>query len=483
MRGVNLAIVTFAFAVAMQEFMFKNPTINGGLNGSPVQGARTDRSAEDGGDLAWGRRQPVVRRVLSRRRRRVCYAIANLRRSATGRKFLATRSNERAAAAAGVNVSATKLLAFGTAAFVAGIAGALSSYRFGTVNPEYFGGLQSLTFFAFAYLGGISGVSGAIAAGFLVPGGVMFTMLDSVFGVPGEFAPILGGLGLIFTAILNPEGIAGGFRVSTNRCGPERRDARRTNRRRSRHRALAERGGRAMTLLTTTDMSVTFGGLRAVDGVDLEVRPGQLVGLIGPNGAGKTTFIDGITGFVPTGGRIDFDGDDISSTPAHQRARLRPRPHVAVAGAVRRPDVRENLAGRRRTPVVEGLPARLRAADPPTRPRRRSTSPSTCSTSRDLADRMPSEISQGQRKLVSAARALAAQPTLVCMDEPAAGLDTEESQELGARLRRIIDAGMTIFLVDHDMGLVLNICDYIYVIEFGRKIAEGTPAQVKRDPA
>ena len=176
-------------------------------------GARTDRSAEDGGDLAWRRRQPVVRGVLPRRRRRAaCYAIANIRRSATGRMFLATRSNERAAAAAGVNVSATKLLAFGTAAFVAGIAGALSSYRFGTVNPEYFGGLQSLTFFAFAYLGGISGVSGAVAAGFLVPGGVMFTILDSVFGIPGEFAPILGGLGLILTAILNPEGIAGGFR-------------------------------------------------------------------------------------------------------------------------------------------------------------------------------------------------------------------------------------------------------------------------------
>ncbi|MGA1006871.1 MAG: ABC transporter ATP-binding protein, partial [Ilumatobacteraceae bacterium] len=92
------------------------------------------------------------------------------------------------------------------------------------------------------------------------------------------------------------------------------------------------------------------------------------------------------------------------------------------------------------------------------------------------------EISQGQRKLVSAARALAARPDLVCMDEPAAGLDTSESQELGRRLRRIIDAGITIFLVDHDMGLVLDVCDYIYVIEFGVKIAEGTPDQVKRDP-
>jgi len=101
---------------------------------------------------------------------------------------------------------------------------------------------------------------------------------------------------------------------------------------------------------------------------------------------------------------------------------------------------------------------------------------------RHLASRKPNEISQGQRKLVSAARALAARPKLVCMDEPAAGLDTQESRQLGRCLRDIIDAGMSIFLVDHDMGLVLTICDYLYVIEFGVKIAEGTPAEIQRDP-
>jgi len=101
---------------------------------------------------------------------------------------------------------------------------------------------------------------------------------------------------------------------------------------------------------------------------------------------------------------------------------------------------------------------------------------------RDLARMMPNEISQGQRKLVSAARALAAQPKLVCMDEPAAGLDTQESIQLGQRLRDIIETGTSILLVDHDMGLVLSICDYIYVIEFGVKIAEGTPAEVQANP-
>ena len=99
----------------------------------------------------------------------------------------------------------------------------------------------------------------------------------------------------------------------------------------------------------------------------------------------------------------------------------------------------------------------------------------------DLRDRMPTEISQGQRKLVGVARALAGVPKLVCMDEPAAGLDTRESVKLGDRLRTVVDSGVTILLVDHDMGLVLNVCDYIYVIEFGKKIAEGTPSAIVHD--
>ncbi|MGQ0805749.1 MAG: ATP-binding cassette domain-containing protein, partial [Actinomycetota bacterium] len=98
-----------------------------------------------------------------------------------------------------------------------------------------------------------------------------------------------------------------------------------------------------------------------------------------------------------------------------------------------------------------------------------------------LADRLPGELSQGQRKLVGVARALAAQPKLMCMDEPAAGLDTSESQALGRRLRDTVDAGVAILLIDHDMGLVLSVCDYVYVIEFGALIASGTPAEIRRD--
>jgi branched-chain amino acid transport system ATP-binding protein len=235
-----------------------------------------------------------------------------------------------------------------------------------------------------------------------------------------------------------------------------------------------------MALLTTTDMSVTFGGLRAVNGVDLVVEEGSLVGLIGPNGAGKTTFIDGITGFVPTSGRIDLDGREIAGLPANRRAGLglgRTWQSLELFDDL---TVEENLQV-----AAERQSASSFLADLVHPRRHRDHSGVDYALDvldlADLAGRMPNELSQGQRKLVSAARALAARPKLVCMDEPAAGLDTAESEALGSRLRRIIDAGITILLVDHDMGLVLTVCDYLYVIEFGVVIAEGPPSQIRND--
>ena len=235
-----------------------------------------------------------------------------------------------------------------------------------------------------------------------------------------------------------------------------------------------------MNLLTTSGMSVTFGGLRAVNNVDISVEQGKLVGLIGPNGAGKTTFIDGITGFVPTTGRIDFKGTEINSMPVHDRARL------GLGRTWQSLELFDDLTIEENIQVAaERQTAKSFLADLVRPGRKRDHSGVDFAFEvlgiGDLAKKYPNEISQGQRKLVSAARALAARPELVCMDEPAAGLDTSESQELGQRLRSIIDAGLTIFLVDHDMGLVLEVCDYIYVIEFGVKIAEGTPSQIQSD--
>jgi branched-chain amino acid transport system ATP-binding protein len=235
------------------------------------------------------------------------------------------------------------------------------------------------------------------------------------------------------------------------------------------------------TLLRTDAMTVKFGGLVAVNRVDIEVTAGKLVGLIGPNGAGKTTFIDGITGFVPTTGRIHFDNQDIEQLPVHKRANRglgRTWQSLELFDDL---TTEENLQAAAEKQSVRNF---LLDLVTPSRPRDRSSVDFALDVLgiTDLAARMPSELSQGQRKLVSAARALAARPKLICMDEPAAGLDTNESAQLGQSLRNIIDSGTSIFLVDHDMGLVLNICDYIYVIEFGVKIAEGTPSEIQRNP-
>ena len=235
-----------------------------------------------------------------------------------------------------------------------------------------------------------------------------------------------------------------------------------------------------MELLQTNDMCVTFGGLRAVDNVNFTVEEGKIIGLIGPNGAGKTTFIDGITGFVPTSGSIKFLGEEISGRPAHKRARMGLARTWQSLELFEDLNIEENLQVAAEDQSVLGFLADLVVPQ-----RKRSKRDVDFALDvlglHDLAHRLPTEISQGQRKLVSAARALAARPKLLCMDEPAAGLDTNESQELGGRMRDIVDAGITIFLVDHDMGLVLNVCDYIYVIEFGATIAQGTPDEVKRD--
>ena len=211
------------------------------------------------------------------------------------------------------------------------------------MTPLYFGALNSLLFLAFAYLGGISSVSGAVLGGHAGAGGVTFTAFEKWFSLDPNYVPAhRRASGLIFTAILNPEGIAGAFSLAAAQIrhlarAPVGQVA--TGGRGGRDRG--ERGRQLMALLETRDMTVTFGGLRAVDDVDLTVEQGQLVGLIGPNGAGKTTFIDGITGFVPTTGqhRVRRPGDLARCRP-HQRAAPRPRPHVAVARAVRRPDRR-----------------------------------------------------------------------------------------------------------------------------------------------
>jgi branched-chain amino acid transport system ATP-binding protein len=233
-------------------------------------------------------------------------------------------------------------------------------------------------------------------------------------------------------------------------------------------------------VLSTRGISVSFGGVKAVQAVDLDVEPGQLVGLIGPNGAGKTTFVDALTGFVPHKGTVMLNGADITGMPPHLRAR---RGLARTWQAIELFDdltVTENLTVAAHHPSLMATVKQLFGG-------RVDQSAGIHElldefSLVDLAEATPDELTQGQRKVVAVARALAAKPALLCLDEPAAGLDTTESAEFARQLRGVVDRGTPTLLIDHDMGLVLGICDQIVVMEFGRVIARGTPAEVRKDP-
>ena len=220
---MNLAVVTFAAAVTIEQMVFANPAwsgLKGAIVGPPrlfgLKFGPNDPWTKPFGGAEGLLPNPwfgvfcllvVVLLVL---------AVVNIRRSRVGRHMLAVRANERAAAAAGVSVSGTKILAFGVAAFIAGLGGALSGYRFGSVTADYFGAIPSMLFLAFAYLGGISSVSGAVVGGIIVSGGVLTTFMSHVLGIPETYTLFLAGLGLITMAIFNPKGVAGALRDSAH---------------------------------------------------------------------------------------------------------------------------------------------------------------------------------------------------------------------------------------------------------------------------
>ncbi|MFI0424512.1 ABC transporter ATP-binding protein [Spongiactinospora sp. 9N601] len=219
-------------------------------------------------------------------------------------------------------------------------------------------------------------------------------------------------------------------------------------------------------LLRAEAVSLHYGGVRALHEVDVEIAPGELVGIIGPNGAGKSTLLDAITGFASlSGGSLTFAGRDVRGCGPSERARLGMARTWQTLQLFEDLTVAENVrvAAHGRARDAEGdVLARLGISA--------------------LADRLPGELPHGRRVLVGVARALAADPTLLLMDEPAAGLDSRERGLLGGMLRDVAASGASVVLVDHDMPLVLGICDRVYVLDFGVVIAAGEPAAVRNDP-
>jgi branched-chain amino acid transport system ATP-binding protein len=235
-----------------------------------------------------------------------------------------------------------------------------------------------------------------------------------------------------------------------------------------------------MKALSATGMTVRYGGVQAVSNVDLDLRPHQLVGLIGPNGAGKTSLIDAVTGFTPASGRVLLGDRDISRSGPDRRARAGLMRTWQSADLFEDLTVRENLLVSAHHPSLWQALVEFSSGRPP----RHSGIDRALDLMdlSDLAERRADELTEGQRKLVAVARSLAPIPSVLCLDEPAAGLDAVESRELGKRLRRVLDTGIAILLIDHDMDLVMSVCDELVVLDFGRVIARGTPESVRNHP-
>ncbi|WP_067662759.1 branched-chain amino acid ABC transporter permease/ATP-binding protein [Nocardia miyunensis] len=475
-RGLPVAVVTLALAVFLDAFWFRNSNLNGGLNGAHIK-----NPSLFGIDLGIGAGQAYPRIAFGI----VCLVVlvlvavgvAKLRTSRLGASMLAVRANERSAAASGIDVSRTKIKAFAISAFIAGLGGALMGYQQTVATAESFSVLTGIGLFAMVYIAGITCVSGGILAGIIGAGGIVFIVMDRVLHL-GDYYSIISGILLVLTVIQYPEGLVGHLHQHSARIrrwlsrirptAPPHHESAPTLAAPPPMREVSEE-----VLLSATGIGVRYGGVVALDDVTFEVRAGEIVGLIGPNGAGKTTCIDALSGFASSSGAVTLGERRIDGIEPHKRSKL------GLGRTFQGIELYDDLTVRENVAVGTVAAAK--------RPGERSTPPDIDALFGVLhldavADRSVSELSQGQRQLVSVARALAGRPRIVLLDEPAAGLDSTESQWLGARLKAVRDAGVTVVMVDHDMELVLEVCDRIVVLDLGRVIAQGTPEQIQSDP-
>ncbi|SDF80563.1 branched-chain amino acid transport system ATP-binding protein [Blastococcus aurantiacus] len=242
-------------------------------------------------------------------------------------------------------------------------------------------------------------------------------------------------------------------------------------------------------LLSLDDVSIQFGGLKALDGVSFDVREGEILGLIGPNGAGKTTCFNVMTGvYQPTSGEVRFAGEPLGRRKRFAITRLgiaRTFQNIRLFGNMTAlENVLVGADAHHRTNVIDAL---VRS------PRHRREEREGEETAREVmkflglerrADELARNLSYGEQRRLEIARAMATKPRLLCLDEPAAGFNPAEKAQLMDLIRRIRDVrGLTVLLIEHDMGLVMGVSDRVAVLEFGRKIAEGAPVDVRNDPA
>jgi ABC-type branched-subunit amino acid transport system ATPase component/ABC-type branched-subunit amino acid transport system permease subunit len=480
-RGINLAVVTLGLGTAMELMLFRNPAYTGGIGGTQVGDAKL--FGWDINSISHPTRYGLFVLALFV----LCVVVvANVRRGRSGRRMIAVRTNERAAAALGISVPAAKLYAFGLSAAISALGGILLVFRLSSVDYTEFTNFTSITDVGLALLGGLGFLMGPVIGATLAAGAFSQQLLTSIFSSSvGRYIDLIGGISILVIVLLNQDGIA---REQINQIrGLRTALAGRFPRLAIRPPAVRELPQRkvvpvAPRTLELRDLTVTYGPSVAVDSVSLAVVPGRVTGLIGPNGAGKTSLIDAVTGFARmAGGSLHLDGTDITRWSATKRARAGLGRSFQSLELFEDSTVLDNLRvasdPRDRASYLRDL---VWPVNPPL-PGQVISAIREFSLAEDL-DRTVEDLPYGKRRLLAIARTVATQPSVVLLDEPAAGLGDAETAELAQLVRRLADDwGMAILLVEHDMNFVMSVCDDIVVLDFGRQIASGTPEEIRRD--
>ncbi|MDP4026153.1 branched-chain amino acid ABC transporter ATP-binding protein/permease [Methylobacterium sp. NEAU 140] len=394
-------------------------------------------------------------------------SVSWLRRTALGRAMEALRDNELAASVNGIDTVRVKVIAFALCATLGGIGGALFASGFAYISPDQFSLAESIVFLTMALLGGVKSALGTLV------GASLLIVLPEVLRFLKEVYLAVYGAAVVLIMIFMPDGIWGWVVLFGDRLvrrGPQPRTAGPLRLRR-------EAGDPGDVVLEVRNLAKTFGGLKALDSVDLEVRRNTIHALIGPNGSGKTTFVNVLSGlYRPSGGRIRFGGRDATARAPHVlsgRGLARTFQNIRLFRSMTCLDnvmVGAQRPGNDLSAEGGGVEARaLSALD--------------FVGLLDRADALVGDLPYGHQRKVEIARALAADPALLLLDEPAAGLNTTEKGQLVELLRRLKGLGLTILIIEHDMPLVEAVADQITVLNFGQRISDGTPAEVLRDPA
>ena len=536
LSGIYLALATAAFAVALDRWIFNLPDFDVG----PMHISIFTRGSVDVDPLrVFGyafdtpARQLLLANVAFVA---VAMLVVAVRRSGFGRRLLAIRDSEAACATFGLNLVGTRLAVFTLSAGIAGLGGAIYAIQLNSINPTRFDLVVGLPIFMLVVVGGAGLVGGALFAGASLNGLLpLVATLGATAARWSTMAPGLVGIGLG----RNPSGavqdmsegvaplrrdrtvLAGMFAVmalwyalrlldvitnwpfvillaltfvaanvvamlrarAAGRSSPSPTSSGWASPPRGRPSGSSPstapspstRYG-SVPRLEVRGVSVRFGGNVALDDASLSADAGRVTGLIGPNGAGKTTLFNVVTGLLPpTSGSVAIDGSDITRLNPHKRARrglartfqrlelftmLTVRENIRVAADIHRKWSRDKEDPAARTDAIIGRIG-LRAT----------------------ADVRVTALPTGQGRLVELGRALACKPTVLLLDEPASGQDDSETEQFARLLRELADEGVAVVLVEHDVQLVMAVCDVISVLDFGRVIANGTPADIQSDEA